>query len=114
MYFFLQTQFHSKIIILILDFLVIIFDLNRFSYIKKEKNANFLLIFLNYCCFPDKNRYNIFILEVWLSLVERCVRDAKAAGSNPVTSTRYEESRLNVDFSRFKRLFHYIFPIKNG
>lgn len=47
MYFFLQTQFHSKIIILILDFLVIIFDLNRFSYIKKEKNANFLLIFLN-------------------------------------------------------------------
>ena len=26
-------------------------------------------------------------IEVWLSLVERCVRDAKAAGSNPVTST---------------------------
>ncbi len=25
--------------------------------------------------------------EVWLSLVERCVRDAEAAGSNPVTST---------------------------
>ena len=24
---------------------------------------------------------------MWLSLVERCVRDAKAAGSNPVTST---------------------------
>lgn len=24
---------------------------------------------------------------VWLSLVERCVRDAKVAGSNPVTPT---------------------------
>ena len=27
------------------------------------------------------------IFEVWLSLVERCVRDAEVAGSNPVTST---------------------------
>ena len=26
-------------------------------------------------------------IEVWLSLVERCVRDAEAAGSSPVTST---------------------------
>ena len=25
------------------------------------------------------------IFGVWLSLVERCVRDAKVAGSNPVT-----------------------------
>ena len=25
---------------------------------------------------------------VWLSLVERCVRDAEAAGSNPVTPTK--------------------------
>ncbi len=25
--------------------------------------------------------------EVWLSLVERCVRDAEAVGSSPVTST---------------------------
>ena len=24
---------------------------------------------------------------MWLSLVERCVRDAKVAGSNPVTPT---------------------------
>ena len=31
----------------------------------------------------------IFIFyEVWLSLVERCVRDAEAAGSTPVTSTK--------------------------
>ena len=26
--------------------------------------------------------------EMWLSLVERCVRDAEAAGSNPVISTK--------------------------
>ena len=26
-------------------------------------------------------------LEMWLSLVERCVRDAEVAGSNPVIST---------------------------
>lgn len=26
-------------------------------------------------------------IEVWLSLVERFVRDEEAAGSNPVTST---------------------------
>ena len=33
--------------------------------------------------------YNLIFLfiEVWLSLVERCVRDAEAAGSSPVTST---------------------------
>ena len=33
--------------------------------------------------------------EVWLSLVERCVRDAEVAGSNPVTST----SRSKVRFA---------------
>ena len=27
------------------------------------------------------------LIEVWLSLVERCVRDAEVACSNPVTST---------------------------
>ena len=26
-------------------------------------------------------------IEAWLSLVERCVRDAEVAGSNPVAST---------------------------
>ena len=29
--------------------------------------------------------------EVWLSLVERCVRDAEVAGSNPVASTSYKK-----------------------
>ena len=28
------------------------------------------------------------LYEVWLSLVERCVRDAEAVGSSPVTSTK--------------------------
>lgn len=31
---------------------------------------------------------------VWLSLVERCVRDAKAAGSNPVIPTRIKPLEL--------------------
>ena len=31
---------------------------------------------------------------MWLSLVERCVRDAKAAGSNPVIPTIDNESRV--------------------
>ena len=29
---------------------------------------------------------------MWLSLVERCVRDAEAAGSNPVISTTEKET----------------------
>ena len=32
-------------------------------------------------------RYGDHHFEVWLSLVERFVRDEEAAGSNPVTST---------------------------
>ena len=31
--------------------------------------------------------YFLLYNEMWLSLVERCVRDAEAAGSNPVAST---------------------------
>ena len=33
------------------------------------------------------------INEMWLSLVERCVRDAEVAGSNPVISTRVAHDR---------------------
>ena len=41
-----------------------------------------------------------YVNEVWLSLVERCVRDAEAAGSTPVTSTKImifiaETSKIN-------------------
>ena len=33
---------------------------------------------------------------MWLSLVERCVRDAKAAGSNPVIPTRSGVRELSL------------------
>ena len=32
----------------------------------------------------------------WLSLVERCVRDAEVAGSNPVASTKKTSTLLGV------------------
>ncbi len=34
----------------------------------------------------DNLYYTIKGIEAWLSLVERCVRDAEAVGSNPVAS----------------------------
>ena len=40
--------------------------------------------------------------EVWLSLVERYVRDVEAAGSNPVTSTK-RKSRRNASAFPFGR-----------
>ena len=40
---------------------------------------------------------------MWLSLVERCVRDAKAAGSNPVIPTRKNKSvRIYFFYSKAK------------
>lgn len=33
------------------------------------------------------NLFQPYFFEVWLSLVERCVRDAEAVGSNPVIPT---------------------------
>ena len=32
-------------------------------------------------------------IDAWLSLVERCVRDAEVAGSNPVASTQKDGHR---------------------
>ena len=32
-------------------------------------------------------------IEAWLSLVERCVRDAEVVGSNPVASTPWQGHR---------------------
>ena len=37
-------------------------------------------------CVERHNKFKQRNNEVWLSLVERCVRDAEVAGSNPVTS----------------------------
>ena len=36
-------------------------------------------------------------IEAWLSLVERCVRDAEVAGSNPVASTIMNEKAKTSD-----------------
>ena len=46
-----------------------------------------------------------FIFEVWLSLVERYVRDVEAAGSNPVTSTRKKQVIFLPAFSYFIGIF---------
>ena len=57
-----------------------------------------------------ESQYNNLVLvivnsnEVWLSLVERCVRDAEAVGSSPVTSTNAVGSELFLfgpDFCQF-------------
>ena len=36
--------------------------------------------------------------DAWLSLVERCVRDAEVAGSNPVASTPWQGHRKHLSF----------------
>ena len=57
--------------------------LKKFFFIFQKNlltNAMYLYIIINVA---RQHRTNI---EVWLSLVERCVRDAEVAGSNPVTS----------------------------
>ena len=43
--------------------------------------------------------------DAWLSLVERCVRDAEAAGSNPVASTTWQGCRKPSDFKGFRFFF---------
>ena len=37
-------------------------------------------------------------IDAWLSLVERCVRDAEVAGSNPVASTPWQGHRKHLSF----------------
>ena len=39
-------------------------------------------------CIPSKNGYECLFYGMWLSLVERSVRDAEAGGSNPLIPTR--------------------------
>ena len=49
--------------------------------------------------------------EVWLSLVERYVRDVEAAGSNPVTSTivkNEQTHRMNLWVCYFKKEYRSI------
>ncbi len=51
------------------------------------------------CCNEE-----IPIIEAWLSLVERCVRDAEVAGSNPVASTKE-----TAEFLKEIQLFLFVF-----
>ncbi len=55
------------------------FQLNLNAYVNKIFKKKSIYKY-NISC------YNIIANEVWLSLVERYVRDVEAAGSNPVTS----------------------------
>ena len=48
-----------------------------------EKKANIITL--------ASSEYNK--IEAWLSLVERCVRDAEVVGSNPVASTGQSDNR---------------------
>ena len=49
-------------------------------------------------------------IEVWLSLVERCVRDAEAVGSSPVTSTKLKLGG-EYPFIRMFTLQALLFPL---
>ena len=54
------------------------------------------------------NPNGVIFFEVWLSLVERCVRDAEVAGSSPVTSTKIGTYRMvlaDFIFSHFRGEF---------
>ncbi len=53
-------------------------------------------------------------LEMWLSLVERCVRDAEVAGSNPVISTITLSTHMlveiqNPSWNAFREGFSFVF-----
>lgn len=77
---------------------------------KKSENFSFFLL-----TFPQNRAILIKLLmssaeqnlEVWLSLVERFVRDEEAAGSNPVTSTTEKDRKhvLNMCFWSFFFVF---------
>ena len=56
-------------------------------------------------------------IDAWLSLVERCVRDAEAAGSNPVASMKPEflvESRFSGFFNVMSSRAKYFSENKNS
>ena len=50
------------------------------------RQFQFHKIFHNFVDNCNNLYYTIKGIEAWLSLVERCVRDAEAVGSNPVAS----------------------------
>ncbi len=80
-------------------------------YPEHLRQINLLFLSCNYSAFAfivffkkhwtSKGMYDIIIkrnlirqyFDAWLSLVERCVRDAEVAGSNPVASTPWQGRR---------------------
>ena len=79
---------------------------------------NFLkkyLIFLAVCDIMERYRRCgrfTYCVEAWLSLVERCVRDAEVVGSNPVASTikpttYWLQGHKNRELKCFNSLFLY-------
>ena len=58
-------------------------------------------------------RCNLELLcsDAWLSLVERCVRDAEVAGSNPVASIPWQGRRETLITVGFPGLFLWIYII---
>ena len=56
------------------------------AQINAEPAVDFVIFYLYNKSRCGKRRLIESFVDAWLSLVERCVRDAEAAGSNPVAS----------------------------
>ena len=50
--------------------------------------------------------------DAWLSLVERCVRDAEVAGSNPVASTLGRGAGTFEEIQMFRSFFIVFYILK--
>ena len=66
---------------------------------KIEKNQKKLLTFPQICIILP------YVIEAWLSLVERCVRDAEVASSNLVATTKNTPSHMCEGVFLFLQLF---------
>lgn len=67
-----------------------------------QKNALiYFYVYITISCVGLQIVFSLIINGVWLSLVERMVRDHEAGGSNPLTPTKYKP----LDSNGFKRFF---------
>ena len=93
---------------------------NVLSEIFKKVFSCFLKFFKKSVDKCYENEYNNFCsreiwlinkeIEAWLSLVERCVRDAEVVGSNPVASTSIKQRKCqrNQGSRHFLFLSHFL------
>ena len=67
---------------------------------KERLTKRSLFVIMNWFCgeIPWFSKAIVYFFEAWLSLVERCVRDAEAAGSSPVASTKKFDKFQLVEF----------------